>query len=276
MNLKGKNTDKLKLAAVHSYSLPLNIEANWTEMCRLLNRLEDQAVNFALFPELSLSGYINSLEMLKNYLPHHPSILDRLTKLSETIKLGFAIGLPMPLNKSWGIAQLIFYKGKLLHTHFKSHLSVHEKLTFEQANSIDNFDFMGHKIGIQLCLESHFPELSIIQQKKGAEILCFAYASPREDPQEKFNRLSPLLKTRAYDNACFVMACNLTGQTPSHKPYAGLALITSPRGQILSQSLAMESGFCTAQINFESIKTIKNSQMSNFTAYRNLNLKYSE
>ena len=78
-----------------------------------------------------------------------------------------------------------------------------------------------------------------------------------------------MLQARAYDNVCFVMACNQTGKTPSGKNYAGVALILSPRGKVLARCASMQPDYCIAELDFEEIDKIKNSAMSNFPAYRN-------
>lgn len=269
MEKLAQNT-RLKIAAACSMSIPLEVDLNLKRISYLLEEFERKGVEFALFPELSVSGYINSKDKLKEYTQKHFNLLQSLIKLSSTLTLAFSVGLPMPLKDGWGITQLTFYSGDIIHAHFKTHTSVHESQHFESSDTISCFDFKGFRIGIQLCLESHYPELSTIQQKKGADILCFAFASPRETPEDKYNRLSTLLQTRAYDNACFVMACNQTGKTGSGKEFAGFSLISSPRGKILNSSTGYDENFSIWEIDKSEIDKIKNSRMSNFPGYRKL------
>ncbi len=262
----------MKVAAVNSWSVPLNLANNLDEISGNLHKLNNLGIEYALFPELSVSGYINSPELLMKYSPQHKSTIEFLKSLSTKLSIVFSVGLPMPTNGVWTIAQLSFRNGKIIGSHHKTHLSVHEKETFVSGIKLQLIELNEFKMGMQLCLESHFPELSLYYQKKGANLLNFAFASPRETTKEKLERFTMFLRARAYDNSCFVMACNSTGKTPSGKNYAGVALIISPRGKIIAHAKGCKPSFCVANINLNEISEIKNSVMSNFPAYRNTQL----
>jgi len=261
--------NKLKVAAVNSWSQPLAVEGNIAGIQSFLDKLESENIQFALFPELCISGYINNTEDLAHYAKVHKSTLNQLIALSDKYNITFSVGLPMPLKGSWGIGQVVLQAGEIIHCHYKTHLSVHEKQVFIPGDTLSCFTAEGFKIGLLQCLESHYPELSLGLQQKGAHMLCFAFASPRETPEEKLKRFKIMLQARAYDNACFVMACNQTGKTPSGKEYAGAAVIISPRADVLAQCAGMKADYCVAELDLSAIEKIKNSQMSNFPAYRN-------
>lgn len=268
----------MKIAAVNSWSEPMQIQKNLHGITSCIHLLEKDEVDYALFPELSVSGYLNSPELLNEFTIYYAQVLQDLLKLSEKAKLIFSVGLPMPDASGWTISQLTFAKGEIVGIHNKTHLSAHEQVTFIAGNSLTVQHLNGFSMGMHLCLESHYPELSLTYQKQGANLLSFAFASPRETPEDKLERFKMYLQARAYDNACFVMACNSTGKTPLGKEYAGAALIISPRGKVLAESKAYEPSYCVAEINMKDIHAIKNSAMSNFPAYRNtqINLEFNE
>ena len=58
--------------------------------------------------------------------------------------------------------------------------------------------------GLELCYESHFPEISTVLCLKGAEILFMPHASPRGEPDEKMKSWLRHLPSRAFDNGVFV------------------------------------------------------------------------
>lgn len=266
MRVTSRNS--ITVAAVNSWAEPLSIEQNINGIASILSALVKKGVDYALFPELSVSGYINNKEDLQLYSQMHEEILTQLKKLSQKYLFAFSAGLPMSLGDEWGIAQLTFCLGEVINLHFKTHLSVHEQQIFKAGTVLQTFNIGHFSTGMQLCLESHYPELSLAYQQREANVLCFAYASPRETPQEKYERFRMMLQTRAYDNACFVIACNLTGKTPSGKDYAGAAMIISPRGKVLASCIGMQADYCIADFDLLDIAAIKNSQMSNFPAYR--------
>ena len=270
--------NNLKIAAAHSFNEPLNWQNNIEEIATLVLAMEKKGVQFALFPELSVSGYLNAQNQLKQWKKIQKPALNELITLSKQSNLCFSVGLPLPLFKGFGIAQIMLYQGEIIHTHFKTHLSVHEAKNYHNGKDLNLINFMNFQMGTQLCLESHYPELSLLQQMQGANVLNFAFASPRETPDEKMERFKMLLKPRAYDNVCFVLACNSSGITPSGKSFAGVALIISPKGKVLAKSKGMNSNYCMAEICNKDITTIQNSKMSNFPAYRKFKItaEYNE
>lgn len=274
------NTTKstLRIAAVSSWMETLAIVQNIRCIETFLSELEKQGVEYALFPELSVSGYINNTDDLASFLSVYDDTILTLKQLSKQYSLAFSVGIPMLIDNGSAIAQLTFKDGNIIHQHNKTHLSVHEKEVFEFGKELELLPLNHSKIGMHLCLESHYPELSLHYQQQGANLLAFAFASPRETPEEKMERFQMMLKCRAYDNACFVMACNATGTTPTKKNYAGVSMIVSPRGKVLAQYKGMEPGYCMAEIDFNEIRKIKDSLMSDFPSYRTttLNLSFKE
>ncbi|MBS2099571.1 carbon-nitrogen hydrolase family protein [Carboxylicivirga linearis] len=268
----------MKVAAVCSWMETLAAEQNIRCIESFLQELEKQHVEYALFPELSVSGYINNTIDLDSFFSVADDAILQLKQLSKQYLLAFSVGMPMMIGNASTIAQLTFWDGNIIHQHSKTHLSVHEKEVFEFGKELELLSLNHSKIGMHLCLESHYPELSLQYQQQGANLLAFAFASPRETPEEKMERFQMMLKCRAYDNACFVMACNATGTTPTKKNYAGVSTIISPRGKVLAQYKGMEPGYCMAEIDFNDIRKIKDSLMSDFPSYRTttLNLTFKE
>lgn len=267
------NFNNMKVAAINSKAQPLQITENIAIIKSHLDDLCRQGVEFALFPELSVSGYLNNTALVSSYATMHDATLAQIKTLSEDYDIIFSVGHPMPRAEHFVIAQSTWYKGEMIHCHTKTHLSVHEKEHFVAGNALTNLPIKAWNVGLQLCLESHYPELSLTQQKAGAELLCFAMASPRETAQKKYDRLLPMFKTRAYDNACFVMSCNLLATSTKGEEYAPVAMVLSPRGEVLAK--AVGESYCIAELDYVLIENIKNSMMSNFPAYRQMNIHTS-
>ena len=64
------------------------------------------------------------------------------------------------------------------------------------------------KAGMQLCWESHIPEISGLERGRGAELLLVPYASAMSGARCEEN-WSVHLPARASDNGAFLLACNL-------------------------------------------------------------------
>jgi len=249
----------MKVAAIAFHSRVGELEHNLSATKALLCQLANAGVELALFPELSLSGYTKEVPVLKRLQSYQPTVLQDLVHLSEELDMGFAVGFPEELAGHFYIAHWVFYKGALLGVHRKTHLGPSEQEVFTAGHSIDVFSMGKMKIGIQLCYESHFPEISYAQAKQGADMLAYAFASPRETSAEKGARFQRFLPARAYDNGCYVLACNLAQAGVLSCP--PLAMVCDPKGKILQMS-AEEPVIET--LDKQVIESIKSSRMGYF------------
>ncbi|PID89664.1 MAG: hypothetical protein CSB01_00830 [Bacteroidia bacterium] len=254
--------------AAHTMSVGGNIDFNLHQTLACIDFAERKGTRFVLFPELNLSGYTLKRAAISAANERKEDLFKTLTQVSLHKKIAFAVGFPERANGKIFVSHFIFDKGKLLGIHRKTHLSAKEKGLFTQGNAIEVFTVGTLKIGIQLCYESHFPEISFAQEQQGANLLAVAFASPGTSSQEKSARFVRFLSARAYDNACYLMACNLSGQTDSGMPIHGLSMAFSPKGELLQSSTDKETGYCCFNVDEEQIKKLRRSKMSYFNQHK--------
>lgn len=262
----------MKLSAVHSESRLGDWDFNLKETFSWLEKMENYTMDFVLFPEMNLSGYSNNPSIIRELSTEWPNQLQKLLKKSKCIDCTFAVGAPEEENGRFYISQFLIHKGKLIGKHRKTHLGPTETNTFSNGADVAIFEQDKVIIGMQLCYESHFPELSSVQAHQGAHLIAFAFASPRETPEQKLNRLSMYLPARAYDNGCFAIACTMSGSSIKGKQMAGVALIVGPKGELLATSSGYEGGFCSAEINLQELERIRHSKMGWFNQHKNIEL----
>ena len=91
-------------------------------------------------------------------------------------------------------------------------------------------------IGMIICFDGDYPELSRINAVRGAEILVRPSALLRSaDIWELTNR------ARAYDNHVYVVGANATGLDPAGVLYFGNSMIVSPVAEVLARAASHES-----------------------------------
>jgi len=91
------------------------------------------------------------------------------------------------------------------------------------------------RIGVIICFDGDYPELSRITAIQGAEIICRPSALLRSaDLWELTNR------ARAYDNHVFVVGCNATGVDPAGVIYFGNSMIVSPIAEVIARAASHE------------------------------------
>jgi deaminated glutathione amidase len=91
------------------------------------------------------------------------------------------------------------------------------------------------RIGLIICFDGDYPELSRITAVRGAELICRPSALLRSaDIWELTNR------ARAYDNHVYVVGANATGADPAGVLYFGNSMVVSPIGEVLARAATHE------------------------------------
>lgn len=99
------------------------------------------------------------------------------------------------------------------------------------------------RIGMIICFDGDYPELSRIQAVQGAEIICRPSALLRSaDIWELTSR------ARAYDNHVYVIGANAVGADPAGVLYFGNSHIVTPIAHIAAKA-ATHEGWVTARLD---------------------------
>ena len=91
------------------------------------------------------------------------------------------------------------------------------------------------RIGVIICFDGDYPELSRITALAGAEIICRPSALLRSaDLWELTNR------ARAYDNHVYLIGANATGVDPAGVIYFGNSMIVTPIAEVVARAASHE------------------------------------
>jgi predicted amidohydrolase len=98
-------------------------------------------------------------------------------------------------------------------------------------------------IGLIVCFDGDYPELSRVNAIRGAEVICRPSALLRSaDIWELTNR------ARAYDNHVFVVGANATGTDPAGVHYFGNSMIVTPVAEVVARAASHE-GWVSARLD---------------------------
>jgi deaminated glutathione amidase len=101
------------------------------------------------------------------------------------------------------------------------------------------------RIGMIICFDGDYPELSRITAVRGAEVITRPSALLRSaDLWELTNR------ARAYDNHVYVVGANATGTDPAGTIYFGNSMIVTPLAEVVARAASHE-GWAAAQLDPE-------------------------
>ena len=211
-----------------------------------VQQAEATGVDILCLPELCISGY-NAGD---NDHPVAEGIegesVQRLADLGRSSGLVFLAGL---LERDIGgivyNTQLVFGPNGVHGYYRKTHVPTAENGTWRQADELPVFDHDTARFGIEICYDSHFPEVSTELAERGAEILFFPHASGGETYQDKLARWLRYMPARAYDNAVYIAVCNQVGDNGAGRVFTGVSFILDAHGQVVAQS---QNGDCEEMV----------------------------
>ena len=160
-------------------------------------------------------------------------------------------GMAKPFNRS----MLISPQGEITATYDKLHLfdvtlpDGHSYRESSQAMAGDVpvvTDMDGMKLGMSICYDVRFPNLYRTLALRGAEILSVPSAFTRPTGAAHWHTL---LKARAIENACYVIAPAQCGRHPGGRETYGHSLMIDPWGEVVAEASADQPQVITAVID---------------------------
>lgn len=158
-------------------------------------------------------------------------------------------------TRAYNTVVLLDDAGKLIHSYRKTHL--YDAFSYQESKGIiagDN-EFIPVKtkfgtIGLLVCYELRFPEISRTLALKGAELLLVPTAWVAGSMKEE--HFLSLSKARALENTVFLGAADQTGNI-----YAGRSIIYNPMGVVMA-SRGEDEGLIIADIDLAQLSVIRN------------------
>ncbi|NXW86760.1 NIT1 amidase, partial [Alopecoenas beccarii] len=109
------------------------------------------------------------------------------------------------------------------------------------------------KLGLAICYDLRFPELSLALRRAGADILTYpsAFTFPTGAAHWEV-----LLRARAIETQCYVVAAAQTGQNHERRVSYGHSLVADPWGTVVAQC-GDGPGLCYADIDLEYLRGVR-------------------
>lgn len=109
------------------------------------------------------------------------------------------------------------------------------------------------KVGLSICYDLRFPELYQTLRKAGADILIAPSAFTAATGKAHWE---VLLRARAIENQCFVLAANQAGLHPNQRQTWGHSMIVSPWGDVLAEG-DQETGAFITELDLSQVKSVR-------------------
>lgn len=246
----------LRIALVQIQSLVGQTDKNLQKIKEFILKAKEKDVEIICFPELAVQGYTREManEVAETLEGSSCEFLRNLAKEENiTIITGF---IEKSDNNKPYITQLFIDNKGNINKYRKTHLGKSEEPYFSLGNDLNIFKHDKANIGIQICWDSHFPEVSTIQALKGVEIVFAPHASPVMVGDRKEIWLK-YLRARAYDNGMYVAACNLIGENGIGSNFIGGLLVIDPKGNVIAEDFTREEGILIVDLDENKVNSLR-------------------
>src|SRR5438067_9956658 len=244
----------VQVAPVPGPLSPESVKANLTSCVDLVERCVDAtAAELVVLPEAASTGFTPGVEpeRLWDLVSAVPGpVTEPIQETARRLGVHIVFGTyerGTERGVVYNTAALIGPNGDVLGAYRKTHLFCGEDRAGggwvtpgDQAVVVET---ELAKIGLIICFDGDYPELSRVEAVLGAEVICRPSALLRSaDIWELTNR------ARAYDNHVFVVASNATGSDPAGVLYFGNSMIVTPIADVVARG-ASHAGWVTARLD---------------------------
>lgn len=229
------------LAAIVQMKSSINKQDNLIESLKYIKEAADRQADYIFFPEFQMAFSSNTQTLDELYktaetLPDS-KFIKRLCQYSKNYKIGI-IGTffeKNPYKKDKRVFDTAFStdkNGKIVSVYRKLHLydafGFKESLKFSRGDKIPKLITTPiGKMGLMICYDIRFPELSRILTVNGSDIIVIPSGWIHGIMKEE--HWITMLKARAMENGVYVIAPNQVGNI-----FCGRSMIVDPLGSILT------------------------------------------
>jgi predicted amidohydrolase/GNAT superfamily N-acetyltransferase len=220
-----KATTKKKIVRLGLIQWQMRPYANLEELMQQAEYFVDSVsgyrCDFALFPEffnaplMAVNNHMSESNAIRELAKHTENIVKKFSELSISYNINIITG-SMPEIKDghlYNVGYLCRRDGTT-ERYEKIHVTPDEAKVWgmQGGTGLKTFDTDCGKIGILICYDSEFPELSRLLAEDGMDILFVPFLT---DTQNGYSRVRHCSQARAIENECYVAIAGSVGNLPN-------------------------------------------------------------
>lgn len=177
--------------------------------------------DFALFPEffnaplMAKNNHLSEAEAIRELAKHTQELVQKFSNFSISYNINIVAGSMPEINdgKLYNVGYLCKRDGTV-ERYEKLHVTPDEAKVWglQGGNQLKVFDTDCGKIGVLICYDSEFPELSRLLADEGMDILFVPFLT---DTQNGYSRVRNCAQARAIENECYVAIAGSVGNLPN-------------------------------------------------------------
>ena len=236
--------------------------------------------DFALFPEffnaplMAKYNHMKESDAIRELAKYTKLIVEKMQQLSISYNINIITGsMPELINdKLYNVGYLCRRDGST-ERYEKIHVTPDEAKVWgmQKGNKLQTFETDAGKIGILICYDSEFPELSRLLSDEGMDILFVPFLT---DTQNGYARVRFCAQARAIENECYVAIAGSVGNLPNVNnmdiQYAQSAVFTPCDFSFPSNGIKAEATTNTEMILVADVDLSLLRELHSFGAVKNL------
>jgi len=177
--------------------------------------------DFALFPEffnaplMAVNNHMSTPDAIRELAKHTQAIAQKFSEFSISYNINIITGsMPEIIDgRLYNVGYLCRRDGSM-ERYEKLHVTPDEAKVWgmQGGNQLKAFDTDCGKIGVLVCYDSEFPELSRLLADEGMDILFVPFLT---DTQNGYSRVRNCAQARAIENECYVAIAGSVGNLPN-------------------------------------------------------------
>lgn len=234
--------NKLTFAAVSTRNLIGQPEAAIEHMRGWVFDAARQGAELILFPELNLTGYIQHSITRKYAEPVPGPTTEKVSRLAGEAGVILACGILEKEQENYFCTHVLVDGNGLIGKQRKIHTPVQEQPHWGFGDSIDVFDISKAKIGIAVCRDAFFGEMTRTLYFKGAEVVLmpFGYYNVERSRYLKDSIHGMSIVKACWTNGFYALVCNSAEDRPASEwephgnKFPGWAGVIGPWGNVMA------------------------------------------
>ena len=243
--------------AIVQFTASTNKETNLKKITSFVSKAASKNATLCAFPEFMMF-YTNSsqtsiqlADLSETIRGNFVTTIARAAKENKIQVVGSFYEKSRTKDRVYDTAFVIDRSGKVISTYRKIHL--YDALGFQESEKIKSGSKIARpvktsigKIGMMICYDLRFPEMSRSLAVAGSEVLVAPSAWVRGKMKEE--HWITINKTRAIENGCYVIAPDQVGNI-----YCGRSLVVDPYGKVLLD-MKKRQGISIVNIDLNKVK----------------------
>lgn len=219
--LINKQKSVIRLGLIQWQMRPLsNLEALFEQSEFFIDVVSGYGCDFALFPELFIAplmadyNHLSEADAIRELAKYSSPIRKRFQEFAISYNINIITGsMPYLENGTLYNVGFLCKRDGTSEMYSKIHVTPNEVLHWgmKGGSEIKTFDTDCGKIGIMICYDVEFPEMSRLLADEGMNILFVPFLT---DTQNGFIRVKHCSQARAIENECYVAIAGCIGNLP--------------------------------------------------------------